>query len=328
MTYEYMSGMGRGDFSDMLQSALLPPAAPSSGESPIYMGGSGPGYPSPPPAPTRPVAWRGNFDNCKQNGGTAAWSSGSSWLADVIGSRDEELYWAPQINRDGASPPSVVGSRVTSCYNSGLTRQTAQAPNASGALSIAQRLLSESERCCYPAPFIQRQQAEYDAEMTAYQVSLEAYRNSPAYKDYLKKVQEYRDLQLYASGMQQRARSLALMQSTSIPGSPCSPPEGGVVGKFPYPVPRTDLERAEQQVATMRLQASGCSNDGRLFDMENMEVCCPPGVQVGPPAPVEPVPVAPAATETETTYFGFTATQLMFAGLGGAAIYMLLSMKR
>lgn len=228
--------------------------------------------------------------------------------------------WAPSIG-PSTTPQSLP---LTRCYRSGQSR-TPDVKVERGQ-TVARIQPREYENCCYSQTFLQQKQTEAEAQRTAYLASLEAWRNSPAYKEFEQEMEEWRTRQRRAAQLQRRARALALHPATANPGDPCSPPEGGLVGKFPLPIPRTQADHLEQQLAFARLREQGCHSDERLFDLQHMEVCCPPGVQVGPPAPLTP----PAETKAETTtpqpkrYFGLTATQLAFIGVGGIALYALL----
>ena len=169
---------------------------------------------------------------------------------------------------------------------------------------------------------------ENRAKLDAYQAQMAAYRQSPEYLAYQEAVAAYQQQRMYEAQMQDRARTLARNPATGIPGDPCSPPPGGVVGKFYFPVPRSESGNLEQRLQFARMREGGCQTQERLFDLENMEVCCPPGVEI-PGAPLPPAPETPPVTNGNGSvepkrYFGFTATQLMIGALGGIALYALL----
>ena len=298
MTYEYTNGMGR----------VVPQQLPM----PV-----GSGAPRPPAGQPRPQGyWRGNFTDCKQQGGSVSWRGSSA---------TNELSWAPSIGSDAAIRQHIS---LTGCYGSGNLRIPES--QAQPGQTIARVVSREYETCCYPQSFMQQKQVEMQAQAAAYQASLEAYRNSPAYKEYEKERADWQDQQRYAAQIQDRARRLASNKATAKPGDPCSPPDGGVVGKLHVPIPRTGVEQAEQRLAMMRFVEAGCSSEEKLYDLENVQICCPPDVQVGPPAIVEPIVepvVEPTPASVEKTYFGLTTKQLMFVGLGGAALYLLMSRK-
>jgi hypothetical protein len=314
MTYEYMMGMGTTPVEQQPLSRRP--------DTMVFE----PGRPTPPPRPSYPSRWRGSFADCAAKGGATDWKPRVAWHNMLM----EQVTVAPSFTpppSGEAIPPSTI--TATACYQSGQSRiPTGQTADGSvKGTTVARPLVREYEQCCYPESFIQQKTAEARAQMDAYTAAVQAYNQSPAFLEYQEKLRAWTEQRAYESVMQERALALARGASTATPGSPCAPPEGGIVGKMPLLVPRTQADHLEQQLAFARLREQGCHSDERLFDLENMEVCCPPGVQVGPapePAP-QPTPqnVNGGAAEP-TRYFGFTAMQLVIGALGAGALYMFL----
>jgi len=358
MTYEYMTGMGTttveqerlnqrnaqleherrlsqiqqgasGSIASLMASiGAAPPSGGMEQQSlcrSCYPEVIEPGRPTPPPRPSYPSRWRGSFADCAAKGGTTEWKSRSAWTDRLM----EQVAVAPSFTPPppgGVAMPSTI--RATGCYQSGMSRiPTNQTAEGSVKGAVAQPLVREYQQCCYPDSFIQQKTEEARAQMDAYTAAVQAYNQSPAFLEYQEQLRQWTEQRAYEAAMQDRARALARGASTATPGSPCAPPEGGLVGKLPLPVPRTQADHLEQQLAFARLREQGCHSDERLFDLENMEVCCPPGVQVGP-AP-EPAPQTTPSNGNDgaaepTRYFGFTAMQLAIGALGAGALYMLL----
>lgn len=374
MSYEYMSGMGTtapaAQQQRALQEAMLeqqvrlaeieggtdelarlreqsrrPEVRPSSYMVPTS---SGLTPPIAPPGPTYPRAWRGNYEDCKLRGGTLSSSSSSSIWADIAGTLRTGLAVQPTVGaalqgmHGLGSPallppggftfdPGVPRVSVTRCYNTGSYR--------------------DRKRCCYPQVYIDQKQAEAQAQMEAYQAQLEAYKETPAYLKYQEDLEEYRFQRMADQQKAMREQYLLRYPATAEVGDECSPPEGGIVGKFYAPIPATQEERDSLERAGFRLRGDGCEISRNFFDIDNMEVCCPPGVVVpGVPVveepPVELPPIEPPVTNgngngngaqitngngaaavtaaDEKKYFGFTTTQLAIGAVGAGALYMLL----
>lgn len=134
--------------------------------------------------------------------------------------------------------------------------------------------------------------------------------------------------QVIASAREERQAELA-QPVTNAPGTPCMPPEGGVTGKLYSPIPKTKDEFLSIANIGLDLLTKGCdSSYPRPYDIDNVAVCCPPGVEVpGPPAANGNGNGNGAATE-EPTYFGFTPFQLGVGALGAVALYFMVLKKR
>lgn len=93
-----------------------------------------------------------------------------------------------------------------------------------------------------------------------------------------------------------------LGRATAVPGDPCTPPAGGIVRKLYARIPRTAAELQSQQSAMAPVLRSGCLTKGRMYDLQNMELCCPKNAQVGPPVlPLDTVIRSAVTTTTKPT---------------------------
>ncbi len=317
MTYEHLAGMGRmNTWTFPPTEGVAPPIAPAPIYVPGYVAAGGPPRPTPPPAPAYPTLWRGSFQDAKLRGGVVTWGPRVGLLTAV-----RELVFRP--------PSGVTVARraptLSRCYTSGQSRTVEGAPSTSTSTVVRwiRPVVSEYEQCCYTSMFIAQKQAQNQVLMDAYSVQLEAYRNSPAYKAFERESQAWQMEREYEAQRQSRARKLARYPATTTPGDPCSPPGGGITGKLPVPIPRTRVAQAEQRLELLRLTEAGCTSQERLFDLEHLEMCCPPGVQVGPPPVVEE-----EGTTEETKYFGLTPVQLGIGALAVAGLAVLWTTRR
>lgn len=93
-----------------------------------------------------------------------------------------------------------------------------------------------------------------------------------------------KNLSVYKNQRQIRQNMLTKFgRSTASQGDTCSPPTGGVVRKLHARIPLSKAELLKQQAAMTPILKSGCLTKGRMFDLQNMELCCPPDAQLGPP---------------------------------------------
>lgn len=118
MSYEYMSGMGAGE--EITER---------------------------PPLPSMPQMWKGNFADCKVQGGAVAWGG---------------------LNLEGLTrtfQTSATGERhLHDCYSS---RQSTESRPG------------QKEYCCYPRAYMREKQIDRDRQMAAFQAQQQAYMDAP-----------------------------------------------------------------------------------------------------------------------------------------------------